>query len=210
MKRNSLTKLQRAEFTLSNIQKEILVGLLLGDLNAQKQYCNTRLRFVQSTVHKEYMDDLYEEFKDYCSAEPQIINHKPDKITGKMNSSIRFNTYSLPCFNELYNLFYVEGKKIVPLNIGALLTALVLAYWICDDGTLEKSTNRIVLCTHSFTKEEVELLAKTLNSKWDLKCVVYKHTSGGYIISIPRKSVPILQGLLKDIMPPMMLYKIGL
>jgi hypothetical protein len=27
---------------------------------------------------------------------------------------------------------------------------------------------------------------------------------------IPRRSLPILQGLLKDIMPPMMLYKIGL
>ena len=30
---------------------------------------------------------------------------------------------------------YSEGKKIVPLNIGELLTALGLCYWICDDGS---------------------------------------------------------------------------
>jgi len=67
----------------------------------------------------------------------------------------------------------------------------------------------VVLSTNSFTLDEVNLLADALNKKWDLKCFVNKHTSG-YIIVIPPYSVPVLQGLLKDVMPKMMMHKIGL
>lgn len=67
-----------------------------------------------------------------------------------------------------------------------------------------------MLCTDSFTKGEVELLADTINEKWDLKCYIRRTNNGGYRIIIPSYSVSKLQGLLKDIMPPMMLYKIGL
>src|SRR5439155_3813529 len=120
------------------------------------------------------------------------------------------HTYALPCFLELYNLFYHGGVKVVPLNIGDLLTPLGLAYWLCDDGSWNKQCGYVVLCTESFTSAEVTLLANTLNDKWDLKCYINKTNNGGGRIIIPANSVPILQALLKDIMPPMMLYKIGL
>ena len=116
----------------------------------------------------------------------------------------------MPCFNELYESFYPEGKKIVPLNIAELLTLLGLAYWISDDGYFHKRDQVVILCTESFTLEEVTLLANTLNAKWDLECYINKTNNGGGRIIIPANSVPILQALLKDIMPPMMLYKIGL
>ena len=88
------------------------------------------------------------------------------------------------------------------MNIGELLTPLGLCYWICDDGSA-------ALSTHSFSLQEVNLLIKTLNDKWDLKCTINKQ-SNAFFIRIPKNSVPILQSLLKDILPPMMLYKIGL
>jgi len=99
---------------------------------------------------------------------------------------------------------------VVPLNIAELLTLLGLAYWLCDDGSFCKTSQRVILCTESFTLAEVTLLANTLNDKWDLKCYINKTNNGGYRILIPRKSLPVLQSLLKDIMPPMMHYKIGL
>jgi hypothetical protein len=51
-------------------------------------------------------------------------HRKPDSRTGKIYSRIQFITYSLlpACFNEFYELFYSTGKKIIPLNIGELLT----------------------------------------------------------------------------------------
>ena len=78
----------------------------------------------------------------------------------------------MPCFNELYNLFYVEGKKIVPLNIAELLTPLGLCYWICDDGCLKNKG--VALNTQSFSLEEVELLMSVLVNKFNFKCTIYK------------------------------------
>jgi len=125
-----LTKLEQSQFNLSEDLKSILVGLLLGDLYAQKRTIvgNTCLLFEQGFVHKDYIYHLFELFGLYCRSVPKITNRPPDKRTGKVYSSVRFNTYSLPCFNEFYNLFYLEGKKIIPKNIGDLMTPLSLAY----------------------------------------------------------------------------------
>lgn len=212
IKRKYLTKKERAEFTVPTELKEILIGLTLGDLFIEKgeNAVNARLRFEQSTIHEDYINFLYKLFSRFCNMVPMIKIHAAAKKTGKVYSSIYFSTYSLPCFTEYYNIFYLDGRKIVPQNIGKLLTPSVLAYWLCDDGNWHKVCQYVVLCTHSFTLAEVNLLAEALNKNFDLKCYVNKHTSGGYIIIIPAYSVTKLQGLLKDIMPPMMLYKIGL
>jgi hypothetical protein len=201
---------EKEKLSLATKEKEILVGLLLGDLNVQKRNKNVRLRFIQSIIHEEYLMELYTMFKKFCPQVPKILHPKPDSRTGKVYSYMFFNSYTLPCFVPLYALFYVAGKKVVPSTIGDLLTPLGLAHWICDDGTWDKRARHVRLSTHSFTLADVNLLTDALNKNFDLKCYVNKHTSGGFIIIIPSYSVPILQGLLKAIMPPMMLHKIGL
>lgn len=210
-KRRRLTNKEKEQFTLSQKLKEIVVGLILGDLCIEKQKgsVNTRLRFEQSVIHKDYLQYLYELFKIYCLSEPKTCNKTTGKFSEKEYFSVIFVTSSLPCFNEFYELFY-GVKKLVPSNIGELLTPLGLAHWICDDGTWDKIARHVRLSRHSFTLAEVNILADALNKNFDLKCYVNKHTSGGFIIIIPPYSVPILQSLLKEIMPPMMLYKIGL
>jgi hypothetical protein len=206
-----LTKAEREKFTLTAELREITVGLMLGDLYTRKRSStgNVSLEFEQSTIHKDYLEHLYKLFESYCLTGPKVSNLLPDKRTGKIYSRVRFKTYSLPCFNELHDLFYPLGKKIVPLNIGELLTALALAYLICDDGSWNKTYRRVVLCTNSFTLEEVELLIEALNKNFNLRC--YKCRQGtGYIIIIPSYSIPRLQSLLAPHMPTMMRHKIGL
>jgi len=75
--------LERSQFTLSDKLRQILVGLLLGDLYAQKQksYANARLFFQQGLVHEDYLLHLYELFKTYSSQAPKITNLPPDKRT---------------------------------------------------------------------------------------------------------------------------------
>src|SRR2546423_12397323 len=107
---------------------------------------------------------------NYCLTEPRVYVHATHKVTGMIYSSITFQSLSLPCFNELYDLFYLGGRKRVPSDIGSLLTPLGLAYWICDDGSFDKKGGFVVLCTESFTTVEVEVLINVLNSKFDLKC----------------------------------------
>jgi hypothetical protein len=206
-----LSKEAKSQIHLSDKLSEILVGLILGDLTCQKQKLqwNPTFKFVQGLIHKNYLFHLYDLFQDYCSKSPKKCNTLPDKRTGKIYTYLVFYTYSLPCLVPLYELFYVDGKKVVPANIWELLTPLGLCYWICDDGSFCKRDRAIVLSTQGFSLQEVELLLKVLTDKFNLKCAINKNGKA-FVIRISTKSIPHIQSLLKDIMPPMMLHKIGL
>ena len=47
----------------------------------------------------------------------------------------RIVTKSLPCFTELHNLFYINGKIFIPINIYYLLNPIALGHWIMGDGS---------------------------------------------------------------------------
>ena len=63
-----LTKEEKAALSLSEKQKEILVGLILGDLYAHiaGRCVNVKLTFRQGIVHKEYLLHLYDLFSNLC------------------------------------------------------------------------------------------------------------------------------------------------
>jgi LAGLIDADG DNA endonuclease family len=206
-----LTRAERSLFILSPDLKEILIGLILGDLyiNKQKTGINARLEFTQGVVHIEYLQHLFELFNYFCGMVPKIPTRSPDKRTGKIYDSAIFYTYSLPCFLEFYNLFYPDGKKIIPLNIGDLLTPLGLAYWVADDGSFCSTNQVVVLSTECFTLEEINLLIKVLSENFNLKATINKN-GAGFRIRISKESIPVLQALLAPHMPSMMRYKIGL
>nr|QWC53657.1 LAGLIDADG homing endonuclease [Rhizoctonia solani] len=209
-----LSKAEKSRITLSDKLKEILVGLILGGLTCQKQKLqrNPTFKFTQGMRHKEYLFHLFELFQNYCSKAPKKCNILPDKKTGKFYTYIVFYTYSLPCLVPLYELFFVDGNpvpKVVPTNIDKLLTSLGLCYWICEGGSFCKKDRSIILSTQDFSLQEVELLVKVLTDKFNLKCSINKNGKA-FGILISTKSIPVIQSLLKEIMPPMMLHKIGL
>ena len=206
-----LSSLERSKFSLSQYHKNILVGLILGDLNFRKAKggVNAFLKFEQGLIHKDYLLHLFDLFSTYCLTAPKTQSRVLKTRSEMVYGSLFFRTCSLPCFNEFLDLFYLEGKKIIPNNIGELLTPLGLAYWLCDDGVFCNKNRVIYLSTNCLTLVEVNLLVKTLNNKWNLNCTINKNGTG-FRIRIPSKSLPMIQELLKDIMPSMMLYKIGL
>ena len=117
---------------------EIIIGLMLGDLFAEKRNpnSNTRLQFKQSIKNKVYIDHLYSLFKEYCNTEPKVIS-SIDNRPGKkeLNVSIKFWTPSLPCFNQFRELFYDNsGKKFIPLNLEEIITVKSLASWVMVVG----------------------------------------------------------------------------
>jgi len=84
-----------------------------------------------------------------------------------------------------------------------------LAFWLADDGSFHIRERSVILCTNGFALEDVKLLTSVLTNKFNLKCTINK-SRNCHVIRISSKSLPVLQTLLKDIVPPMMLYKIGL
>jgi hypothetical protein len=135
-------KSAKFDLELSIALEEIIIGLMLGDLFAEKikQTSNTRLQFKQSIKNKVYIDHLYSLFKEYCNSEPKVTSSIEKRPGKKLNVSIKFWTLSLPCFNKFRELFYNEdGKKFISSNLENNITAKSLAYWAMDDGY--RSTN---------------------------------------------------------------------
>lgn len=176
----SYRKSAKYDLELNAELKEIIIGLMLGDLFAEKRNpnSNTRLQFKQSVKNKIYIDHLYSIFKDYCNSEPKETS-SIDKRPGKkeFNISIKFWTQSLPCFNQFRELFYDEsGTKFIPLNLEQIITARSLAYWTMDDGY--KSAKRFYFCTESYTLEDNYKLSQILKNQFNLDCGIHKHTNG--------------------------------
>ena len=115
---------------------------------------------------------MFELFYDYFSSLSKFSSLL-DKRINKVYYSVTANTRQFPIFNYYHSLFYnSEGKKIVPSNIGDLLSPRGLAYRLIDDGYCDRYT--IYLCTDSFTIEEVELLIKVLYSNFGLVATLQK------------------------------------
>lgn len=119
----------KKEYKLSIEQKEALIGIILGDgsLERSKSSHNTRLRIEQAYPEKEgYLRSLYDLLEPMASMVPTILSRK-DKRNGTITQSLYFRTLAMPCLNFYYELFYVNKVKIIPKNLGELLTARGLA-----------------------------------------------------------------------------------
>jgi hypothetical protein len=125
------TNLQK-ELQVSKIQDEIIIGTMLGDCSIEKArpLSNARLQFKQSTKNKLYIEHLFDIFKEFCGTEPKIMSKFDSRANrNKVYEAIKFQTFSLPCFNLYKEIFYNKnGVKIVPLNLEELLTVRGLAY----------------------------------------------------------------------------------
>nr|QJS52071.1 putative LAGLIDADG homing endonuclease [Stigeoclonium helveticum] len=95
---------------------------------------------------------LYE--RGYCSDLIPKISKQINKKTGKTYYSIKIRTWSFSSFNYIYDLFYKNKQKIVPITICDFLTPLALAIWFMDNDS--KHSAGVLLHTNSFTKKEVE------------------------------------------------------
>ena len=187
----------------------IIIGSLLGDSFVEKrnQY-GTRITFKQCNANKEYLFWIHKYLADrgYCSNKIPIMEKLIGK-KGKIYYSYIINTYTYTSLNYIYNLFYEKNIKIIPSNIEEYLTPLALAIWIQDDGG--KNSAGLTIHTNCFKQEEVELLCKVLNNKYNLEANIRLiGILNQFIIYIPKRSMTKLSLIIKPYMVESMYYKI--
>lgn len=196
--------------SLTQVQKDILVGTILGDayLERNKPTHNTPVRFEQTfPTHAFYLTTLYIQFLDLAGKHPIVRSRKADKRTGNVYSSISFRTLNLPCLNMFHDMFYKDGKKVVPSNIGDMLNARALAYLIMDDGG-KGTGGETIIHTRSFTLQEVQLLQNALKDNFGLHTRLYEKIPGQWVIIIPVKQVTLLKDIVAPYICLSMLYKL--
>jgi len=201
---------------LSKKIESIILGSLLGDgsLIISDKYQNARFSFRHSYVQKEYFQWKADELKEITSNRSQWIQGTESKSDGLGTIKYRFQSAALPSLTELYRLTHkgTSGPKArvrrAWLN---KLTPLSLAVWWLDDGSLVSDSRQGVLCTDSFSLQEVEILQKYLENIWNIKTALGKvRKTEHYRLWI--RSTEELKKFLSIIIPHIfienMLYKI--
>lgn len=114
------TALERKSIKIHNNLRSILIGIIISDANISRpNKSDARIVFKQTIKHLEYLYSVFFKLSHYCCKGPyntKSLIHKKEHI------GLAFTTRTLPCFTELYNIFYVDGKKIVPADLFNLLT----------------------------------------------------------------------------------------
>ena len=209
---DKLSKKYKEEYELTPEQKETIVGVILGDGSLQKlnERSNTRLKIDNAYPdQEEFVNRLREIFDPITNMKPKVLIRN-DKRSNKTTQSLFFWTLTLPCLNYYYNLFYKDIIKLIPNNIGELLTEKGLAFWIMGDGMYRKDRGGVVICTDSFTLQGTELLVNVLVNKYGLSASIQIHRENVYRIYIHKKSIDTLKDLIKPFFVPCLKYKIGL
>ena len=146
-----LNKQDLKNLRCNNFQKQIIFGCLLGDLYMQtiNKGRTYRMRVQQNyDEHEDYVLYLFDVFKSFCKS-------LPSKVERSKNNTIdlRFQTIAHQEFNDFGQLFYPEGKKILPSDqeIFKWLTPVAFSYWYMDDGGIDGANpNGCSLNTQNF------------------------------------------------------------
>lgn len=188
---------------LSSIQRDVLVGTVLGDgsLKISRSGKAAQLQICHSFKAKEYVFWKQQIFKNWVFAEPRYH---------QINNSLIFRTVSHSLIFEYMKLFYRDRIKIIPQNISDILkSALSLAVWFMDDGNGYLKNNAFRISTYAFGLEGNLLLKECLSKNFGLDVNLWKD-SKGYQIYIPinNGSAIKFRQLVEPYIIPRLKYKI--
>lgn len=157
---------------LSDRAKEIIFGSLLGDgsLKIHDTYKNARFSFRHSEAQKDYFF-----WKVKClekiSSKNCVFWQKNDGGFS-IRDKIRYQSLALPSLTEIYQLTHKSKKLQISRKWLNKMTALSLAIWWFDDGSLISNGRKGVFCTDGFDEKSVKTLAQYLLAVWKIRTKV--------------------------------------
>lgn len=162
------------------------------------------LEETQSVIHTGYFMVVFNLFANHGLCSMTVPSVCIAKVKGKSYQYITFNTKSLTEWNNLYALWYKDGKKVIPDDkiLEEVLTPVSLAHWHQGDGGW--TGKGIHLATNAFPEEDVRRLIVVLNRKFGLSCS-WHNTNRIYI---PVKSAVEFCKIVYPHMEEGMLYKV--
>lgn len=192
---------------LTNTQREILVGLILGDGHLETRNGRTyRLKVEHSIKQKEYVDWLYKNFVEWINQPPKA---RIKESFGKEVDAYGFTTYSSGTLRFYAQKFYFGKNKVLPKMIGKMLTPLSLAIWFMDDGSYKSDKHRTyIIHSLGYKKEELMFVVDAFKKKFGINAGLHKqyHKWRIYIYS---DSAAKFRELIEPYVIPEMRYKLG-
>jgi hypothetical protein len=194
---------------LSSLQREVLVGLLLGDacLETQNGGRTYRLKVEQCARQEAYVAHLYSLFREWVLTPPGPRSKRASN--GAVTTNLAFQTVSHSAFRFYAHQFYGERKR-VPELIKHWLTPRGLAHWYMDDGSMKSSQSKgVILNTHGFERQDVERLGQALRTAFGLQ-VSSRSQSDGLQLFVSGNSFERFSEIVDPYVIPEMRYKLPL
>lgn len=191
-------------------------GSILGDGHLEKRNIlgGTRFKITQSHANVEYLKSFHNFFveRGYCNPKKPHLIKRP--VGGfKPGFEYNFSSYTFTSLNWLHEIFYQNGRKIMPTykSLELYFTPLAFAHLFKGNGSRAKNAGAKIALNKDFTKEEVILFSEALRDHYDLKTSVHAHTMGTKvpIIYIYKESLPIQSNHIKKYMLPSKYYKLN-
>lgn len=199
----------KKDLQLSKLQRDVLVGTLLGDgcLETQNNGKTYRLKIEHSIQQKDYVDWKYFIFKDWVLTQPKIKRHLS---FGQIRENYCFSTISHGSLRFYGQQFY-KGKKVIPGLIKKLLTPQALAVWFMDDGSIKSNRHTgLIIHSQSFIQNDLKRVIDVFKNQYGVETILRKRKDGnGFILYITPKTVDIFINLIREYVLPSMEYKLG-
>lgn len=158
-----------------------------------------RLHVKHKEAHRSLAEFKLEAFREFVTMR---LHHFDQQLGSGRHPCVQFATRTNPVFDPWHELFYPSGRKVVPEQVAQLLSPLALAVWFMDDGAADHAG--VTLQTHSFKREEVELLVAAMRERFVLEANV-RRNKGRWIIYIGSSQL----GRLREILEPHILREFG-
>jgi hypothetical protein len=138
-------------YSFTPLEREVVIGCLLGDGTLTKSGREYRLRIEHKAAHREYVGWKYHQLQRLCVTSPQFV---------RQHQSYRFGTIGHPELTDLHRAFYRNGRKSVPEFLLKQLSPLGLAILFMDDGG--RVHNTVSLALHGYSDADAELIRSIL------------------------------------------------
>ena len=205
----------KTSLMLTSVQKDVLIGSILGDGNLRILKQNAFLTVSHSEKQKDYVLWKYNLFKKWVLTYPRQEKREYYKDNRRQLISWRWSTVSHPTFTYYYHLFYPHGEKLIPDSIKRILISpLSLAVWCMDDGSRKPYGKGAFLHTQSFTLDDQLKLIEVLRKNFSIDARI---SSAGLWkgkrlnrLYITAGSFLQFRNLVLPYMLPSMFYKVSL
>lgn len=191
---------------VTQAQKEVITGVLLGDacLETQNVGRTYRLKIEQGEAHRAYVNHLYRIFRDWTLSPPR---ERSVRLGNKVFRNFCFSTLSFGGLRFFAHQFYRGGRKVVPKLIHRWLTPMALAYWWMDDGSAKSAQSKgVILNTQGFAVQDVGRLIAALKRNFALDAA-RRRQKEGWQIYISGLDYEKFSALIDAHLIPQMRYK---
>jgi hypothetical protein len=197
----------KASLVMTGRQKQILIGLLLGDAHLERQRGAriARLKIEHSVTQSAYVDWKYSEWRDWVRTPPKERVRR--NRLGTVSTNVGFTTLSHVELELFRQRFYDGQRKIVPTDLE--LSPVSMAVWFMDDGSRKSSQCRgLYLNTQSFTPAELTLLQDVLLRDVGVETTL-RRQADGWQIYIPALWAEMMCRYISNDVLPSMRYKMS-